>query len=135
MSRIVLALKNVLTRIGSVDTVVFDEVDSGIGGATAEIVGRKLKTLSAHHQVICITHLPQIASFGGPHLRVSKQVAGGRTSTVVEKIDDAQKIEEIGRMLGGVDVTETARDHARELLAAAGADEGGSRHAKKSAHR
>jgi len=135
LSRIVLALKNVLTRIGSVDTVVFDEVDSGIGGATAEIVGRKLKTLSAHHQVICITHLPQIASFGGPHLRVSKQVAGGRTSTVVEKIDDAQKIEEIGRMLGGVDVTETARDHARELLAAAGADEGGSRHAKKSAHR
>jgi DNA repair protein RecN (Recombination protein N) len=135
LSRIVLALKNVLTRIGSVDTVVFDEVDSGIGGATAEIVGRKLKTLSAHHQVVCITHLPQIASFGGPHLRVSKQVEGGRTSTVVEKIDDAQKIEEIGRMLGGVDVTETARDHARELLAAAGADEGRNRHAKKSAHR
>lgn len=135
LSRIVLALKNVLTRIGSVDTVVFDEVDSGIGGATAEIVGRKLKTLSAHHQVICITHLPQIASFGGPHLRVSKQVAGGRTFTVVERIDDAQKIEEIGRMLGGVDVTETARDHARELLAAAGTDAGRSRHAKKSAHR
>lgn len=135
LSRIVLALKNVLTRIGSVDTVVFDEVDSGIGGATAEIVGRKLKALSAHHQVICITHLPQIASFGGPHLRVSKKVAGGRTSTVVEKIDDEQKIEELGRMLGGVDVTETARDHARELLAAAGAGEGRSRHAKKSAHR
>ena len=135
LSRIVLALKNVLTRIGSVDTVVFDEVDSGIGGATAEIVGRKLKTLSAHHQVICITHLPQIASFGGPHLRVSKKVAGGRTSTVVEKIDDEQKIEEIGRMLGGVDVTETARDHARELLAAAGAAAGRSRNAKKSAHR
>ena len=135
LSRIVLALKNVLTRIGSVDTVVFDEVDSGIGGATAEIVGRKLKTLSAHHQVICITHLPQIASFGGPHLRVSKKIVGGRTSTVVEKIDDEQKIEEIGRMLGGVDVTETARDHARELLAAAGAAAGRSRNAKKSAHR
>ena len=140
LSRIVLALKNVLSQTGSVATVVFDEVDSGIGGATAEIVGRKLKEVSAHHQVICITHLPQIASFGGPHLRVSKQVVDGRTSTLVEKIDDEQKIEEIGRMLGGVDVTETARDHAREMLAAAGAarvtvDTGRSKHAKKSAHR
>jgi len=105
LSRIVLALKNVLSRTGSVDTVVFDEVDSGIGGATAEIVGRKLKEVSAHHQVICITHLPQIASFGGRHLRVSKQVADGRTATVVDKIDDEQKIEEISRMLGGVNVT------------------------------
>ena len=140
LSRVVLALKNVLSQTGSVATVVFDEVDSGIGGATAEIVGRKLKEVSVHHQVICITHLPQIASFGGPHLRVSKQVVDGRTSTLVEKIDDEQKIEEIGRMLGGVDVTETARDHAREMLAAAGAaratvDTGRSKHAKKSAHR
>ena len=140
LSRIVLALKNVLSRTGSVDTVVFDEVDSGIGGATAEIVGRKLKEVSAHHQVICITHLPQIASFGGSHLRVSKQVADGRTATKVDKIDDEQKIEEISRMLGGVNVTETARDHARAMLAAAGAargavDAGRSKHAEKSAHR
>jgi len=139
LSRIVLGLKNVLFETGSVATVVFDEVDQGIGGATAEIVGRKLKDVSAHHQVICITHLPQIASFGGPHLRVTKHVAYGRTSTVVEKIDEEQKIEEIGRMLGGVDVTETARDHAREMLAAAAAnvtaDTGRSRHAKKSTHR
>jgi len=137
LSRIVLALKNVLSQTGSVATVVFDEVDSGIGGATAEIVGRKLKEVSAHHQVICITHLPQIASFGGRHLRVTKQVADGRTATAVEKIDDEQKIEEISRMLGGVDVTETARDHARTMLAAAGAarfaaDTGRGRHAKKS---
>ena len=76
LSRIVLALKNVLSQTGSVGTVVFDEVDSGIGGATAEIVGRKLKEVSAHHQVICITHLPQIASFGDTHLRVAKKVAG-----------------------------------------------------------
>jgi len=140
LSRIVLALKNVLSQTGSVATVVFDEVDSGIGGATAEIVGRKLKEVSAHHQVICITHLPQIASFGGPHLRVTKQVADGRTATKVEKIYDEQKIEEISRMLGGVDVTETARDHAREMLAAAkaahvAADKGRSKHAKKSTHR
>ncbi len=138
LSRIVLALKNVLSQTGSVATVLFDEVDSGIGGATAEIVGRKLKQISAHHQVICITHLPQIASFSGRHLRVTKQVYDGRTSTAVEKIDDAQKIEEISRMLGGVDVTETAREHAREMLAAAAArlaaDTGRGRHAKKSAN-
>ena len=140
LSRIVLALKNVLSRTGSVATVVFDEVDQGIGGATAEIVGRKLKEVSAHHQVICITHLPQIASFGGHHLRVAKHVIDGRTATVVNEIDEQEKIEEIGRMLGGVDVTNTARDHAREMLAAAGAaghtvDTGRSRDAKKSAHR
>jgi len=140
LSRIVLALKNVLSQTGSVGTIVFDEVDSGIGGATAEIVGRKLKEVSAHHQVICITHLPQIASFGAAHLRVEKQVADGRTATMVSKIDDQQKIEEISRMLGGVDVTETARDHARAMLAAARAtrvavDAGRSKHAEKSAHR
>ena len=140
LSRIVLALKNVLSQTGSVATVVFDEVDSGIGGATAEIVGRKLKEVSVHHQVICITHLPQIASFGGHHLRVAKKVAEGRTSTMVEQLDRQQKIEEISRMLGGVDVTETARDHAREMLSAASkslvaADTGRSKHAKKSAHR
>jgi len=139
LSRIVLALKNVLSGTGSVDTVVFDEVDSGIGGATAEIVGRKLKDVSAHHQVICITHLPQIASFGGLHLRVAKQVSGGRTATTVEKIDEDRKIEEISRMLGGVDITDTARDHARAMLTAAratriGADSGRSRHAEKSTH-
>ncbi len=140
LSRIVLALKNALSRTGSVGTVVFDEVDSGIGGATAEIVGRKLKDISAHHQVICITHLPQIAAYGGLHLRVSKKVADGRTTTGVEKLDESRKIEEISRMLGGVDLSQTARDHARAMLAAAGAnpkaaDSGRSKHAEKSAHR
>ena len=140
LSRIVLVLKNVLSQTGSVGTVVFDEVDSGIGGATAEIVGRKLKEVSAHHQVICITHLPQIASFGSRHLRVTKKVADGRTATGVETLDEQQKIEEISRMLGGVDLTQTVRDHAREMIAAAGAakdaaDSGRSRHVKKSAHR
>lgn len=140
LSRIVLALKNVLSQNGSVGTVVFDEVDSGIGGATAEIVGRKLKDLAANHQVICITHLPQIASFGGNHLLVQKRIAGGRTITTVEKLSDDQKIEEISRMLGGVDLTETTRDHAREMLGSARAkdvhaDSGGMKNAKKSAHR
>ncbi len=119
LSRIVLALKNVLSRTGSVDTVVFDEVDSGIGGATAEIVGRKLKEVSANHQVVCITHLPQIACFGGSHFRVAKEVAGGRTATTVEMLTDEQKIEEISRMLGGVDLTQTTREHAKEMITGA----------------
>ena len=140
LSRIVLALKNVLSRTGSVATIVFDEVDSGIGGATAEIVGRKLKEVSANHQIVCITHLPQIACFGGSHFRVAKEVAGGRTATTVEMLTDEQKIEEISRMLGGVDLTQTTREHAREMLSGAktaGVCENleGKKDAKKSAHR
>ncbi len=139
LSRIVLGLKNVLSQTGSVATVVFDEVDSGIGGATAEIVGRKLQEVSANHQVICITHLPQIASFGGLHLRVTKSVANGRTATQVETLDEQQKVEEISRMLGGVHLTRTARDHAQAMLDAAAAKTKHtgttrSKHAEKSAH-
>ena len=116
LSRIVLALKNVLAHTGSVATVVFDEVDSGIGGATAEIVGRKLKEVSAGHQVICITHLPQIASFGEGHYLVAKKVLNGRTVATVVKLDEKRRIEEISRMLGGVDITVAAREHAREMM-------------------
>ena len=139
LSRIVLAMKNVLSQTGSVGTVVFDEVDSGIGGATAEILGRKLKDISANHQVICITHLPQIASYGGLHLRVTKRVDAGRTSTVVEKLDEEMKVEEISRMLGGVELSQTARDHARAMLSRARvevrkAESERSKHAAKSAH-
>jgi len=116
LSRIILALKNVLSSAGSVSSIIFDEVDNGIGGAVAEIVGRKLKEVSAKHQVICITHLPQIACFGEKHLYVSKKVVKGRTITSVHELDREQKIEEVSRMLGGVDVTPTTREHAREML-------------------
>lgn len=139
LSRIVLALKNVLSQAVAVDTVVFDEVDSGIGGATAEIVGRKLKEVSASHQVICITHLPQIACYGDSHLHVAKKIAAGRTTTIVNKLNDEQKIEEISRMLGGVDLTAMTRDHAREMLESASASclESGEEknNAEKSTHR
>jgi len=140
LSRIVLGLKNVLSGTGSVGTVVFDEVDSGIGGATAEIVGRKLKDVSANHQVVCITHLPQIACFGDSHYRVAKKVTGGRTATTVEMLTDEQKIEEISRMLGGVDLTQTTREHAREMISGAKTTGAGDnseeqKDAKKSAHR
>jgi DNA repair protein RecN (Recombination protein N) len=116
LSRIILSLKNVLSRTGSVSSMIFDEVDNGIGGAVAEIVGRKLKEVSAAHQVICITHLPQIACFGEKHLYVSKKVVKNRTITSVNELDNEQKIEEISRMLGGVDVTEKTREHACEMI-------------------
>jgi DNA repair protein RecN (Recombination protein N) len=119
LSRIMLAMKKVLARTGSVGTIVFDEVDSGIGGATAQIVGQKLKEVSRHHQVLCITHLPQIACCGDRHYRVVKRIAGKRTNTTVSVLSEEERLEEIARMLGGVELTEKTRDHAREMLLAA----------------
>ena len=112
-------LKKVLARTGSVGTIVFDEVDSGIGGATAEIVGQKLREVSRHHQVLCITHLPQIACCGDRHYRVVKRIAGERTNTSVAVLSEEERLEEIARMLGGVELTEKTREHAREMLRAA----------------
>lgn len=116
LSRIMLALKKALAQTGSVGTIVFDEVDSGIGGAMAQIVGRKLKEVSGHHQVLCITHLPQIACCADRHYRVVKRVAGNRTNTAVSVLSEEERLEEIARMLGGIELTEKTRDHAREML-------------------
>jgi DNA repair protein RecN (Recombination protein N) len=118
LSRIMLALKKVLARTGSVGTIVFDEVDSGIGGATAEIVGQKLREVARHHQVLCITHLPQIACCGDRHYRVVKRVAGERTNTSVSLLSGEERLEEITRMLAGVELTEKTKEHAREMLLA-----------------
>ena len=116
LSRVILALKAILAETESVETVIFDEVDAGIGGATAEVVGRKLVELARHHQVICITHLPQIAKFGEHHFSISKHVLNGRTQTVIEPLNSDERRKEIARMLGGEDITATALEHARELL-------------------
>jgi len=116
LSRVVLALKVILAENDSVGTVVFDEVDAGIGGGTAEMVGRKLADLAKSHQVICITHLPQIARFGNHHFRIDKEVIGGRTVTVIEQINHKQRVREIARMLGGEKITRKTIDHAREML-------------------
>jgi DNA repair protein RecN (Recombination protein N) len=118
LSRIVLAMKKVLATTASVGTVVFDEVDSGIGGAAAEAVGEKLKDVSTHHQVICITHLPQIACFGNTHFLVSKEVNKGRTNTGINFLNESERVDEITRMLGGLEITEKTREHAREMLKA-----------------
>jgi DNA repair protein RecN (Recombination protein N) len=116
LSRIMLAMKKILAKVGGMQVLIFDEVDSGIGGAIAEVVGRKLKELSAEHQVICVTHLAQIACFADNHHSVRKQVHGGRTITRVEKLEKEGIVEEIARMLGGVKVTEKTRAHAKEML-------------------
>jgi DNA repair protein RecN (Recombination protein N) len=116
LSRVVLALKAILAETDAVETVVFDEVDAGIGGVTAEVVGRKLSELAQHHQIICITHLPQIAKFGEHHFSISKQVADGRTKTAIEPLGEKDRYREIARMLGGEKITATTLEHARELL-------------------
>ncbi|MFP3868614.1 MAG: DNA repair protein RecN [Desulfobacteraceae bacterium] len=119
LSRLVLGLKNILAREAGVETMVFDEVDAGIGGAVAQVVGQKLHNLAAKHQIICITHLPQIACFGDCHFRVDKQVQDGRTVTTVNKLSADERLQEIARMLGGSQITDTTLAHARELLATA----------------
>lgn len=116
LSRVVLALKAILAATDSVGTVVFDEVDAGIGGGVAEVVGQKLSELAKHHQVICITHLPQIAKFGDHHFNISKSVSRGRTRTTISPLSENERIDEIARMLGGVKITQKTLDHAREML-------------------
>ena len=96
--------------------MVFDEVDSGIGGAIAEIVGRELRSLGERGQVLCVTHLPQVASQGHHHLRVAKSTDGRTTRTSLTQLTPADRVEEIARMLGGVEVTGKAREHAKEML-------------------
>jgi len=116
LSRIMLAMKRILARIGGRQVLVFDEVDAGIGGAMAEVVGRKLKELSQHHQVICVTHLPQIACFADQHHSVRKEVKSGRTITLVDRLEKELIVDEIARMLGGLKVTEKTRAHAKEMI-------------------
>jgi DNA repair protein RecN (Recombination protein N) len=116
LSRIMLVMKKVLASTGSVGTIIFDEVDTGIGGATAEIVGQKLKDVSMNHQVLCITHLPQIACFGDRHYRVWKEIFRDRTNTCLDILTENERLDEITRMLGGVDPTKKTREHAKEML-------------------
>jgi DNA repair protein RecN (Recombination protein N) len=116
LSRVVLALKSILAATESVATIVFDEVDAGIGGAVAEVVGRKLAELARHHQVICITHLPQIAKFGDHHFKISKHVTDGRTRTTISRLSAEERTREIARMLGGEKITRVTLEHAKELL-------------------
>ncbi|HYB21870.1 MAG TPA: DNA repair protein RecN, partial [Thermodesulfobacteriota bacterium] len=116
LSRIMLAMKRLFAEETLVKTLIFDEVDAGIGGGIAEIVGRKLKEIARQHQVFCITHLPQIASFADSHYKVIKKQTGGRTHVEVRQLTEGERTEEIARMLGGVKITSKTLDHAREML-------------------
>ncbi|MBS7455936.1 DNA repair protein RecN [Coralloluteibacterium stylophorae] len=116
LSRISLAIEVATLDADAVPTMVFDEVDTGIGGAVAEVVGQKLRALGARRQALCVTHLPQVAAQGHGHYRVSKDVSAGTTHSQVTALDSAARTEEIARMLGGLDITETTLAHARQML-------------------
>ena len=116
LSRISLAIQTITSQVAQVPTLIFDEVDAGIGGRVAEIVGKQLKDLGKKHQVMCITHLPQVAACADLQWQVSKSAANGKVASKVMVLDAAQRIEEIARMLGGVKITATTRQHAAEML-------------------
>jgi DNA repair protein RecN (Recombination protein N) len=118
LSRVMLALKTLATTDAPGKTLIFDEVDAGIGGAVADTVGARLQRLGKQFQVLCITHLPQIAAYGATHFQIEKSVRNGRTSTRVQRIDGAAREAEIGRMIGGTDVTAAVLAGAREMLEA-----------------
>jgi len=121
LSRLSLAVQVALIRGNEAAQgvcMVFDEVDSGVGGAVAEIVGRELAALGARAQVLCVTHLPQVAALGDRHLRVAKLTDGATTRTQITSLEGPARTEEIARMLGGLAITDKAREHAAEMLAA-----------------
>ncbi|MCI9067842.1 MAG: DNA repair protein RecN [Lachnospiraceae bacterium] len=115
LSRIMLAIKAVLADSDDVPTLIFDEIDSGISGRTAQKVSEKLNEIGKSHQVICITHLPQIAAMADSHYKIEKTVKGGRTVTEVTRLGEKEEIEELGRLLGGVSITKTVEKNAREM--------------------
>jgi DNA repair protein RecN (Recombination protein N) len=126
MSRVMLALKVAVeesavkpkSKAPAPRTLVFDEIDIGIGGRAAEAVGQKLKALSRGQQVLCVTHLPQIAAFAGQHLVVEKREDHGRTKTQIRLLDDRARTQEVARMLSGAKVTDTSLQHAAQMIAA-----------------
>ena len=116
LSRVILGLKALLAQEDAVETIIFDEVDSGIGGATAQTVGQKMADLSKTRQVLCITHLAQIARFGDHHYQIVKKVADNRTMTTITELSKEDRIREMARMIGGEPITQASLEHAKEML-------------------
>ena len=131
LSRVMLAIEVVLAHSDPVPTLVFDEVDAGVGGRAAVEIGRRLARLAGSHQVIVVTHLPQVAAFADRHLVVDKSAKGGVTRSDVRRVDERDRVIELARMLAGMDSTETGRAHAEELLAVAAADKKTTRKSRK----
>jgi DNA repair protein RecN (Recombination protein N) len=116
MSRVMLAIKNAFSDIEKAPCVVFDEIDAGVGGQTANMVGQKIKTISKNSQILCITHLPQIASISDNHIFVDKKVQGNKTYTEIKILNAVERVEEIARMLGGNENIEASMEHAKKLV-------------------
>ncbi len=119
MSRIMLAFKNIIADYDSIPTLIFDEIDTGISGITASIVGQKLKQIAKNHQIICITHLPQIAACGDDNYRIQKESDGNSTKTTVIALNKTEKMHEIARLLGGINITDITLQSAKELIESA----------------
>ena len=119
LSRISLAIQVIASDASDMPVMVFDEVDAGVGGGIAELIGRRMRALGRNRQVLCVTHLPQVASQAHHHYRVEKIAGKDHTRTTIARLDDAVRIEELARMLGGMTITETTREHAREMVRAA----------------
>jgi DNA repair protein RecN (Recombination protein N) len=117
LSRLMLSIKSLCGSDERGRTLVFDEVDAGIGGRVAEAVGKRLSEISANNQVLCVTHLPQIAAFADSHFSVQKTIVDGRTETMVKSLAPSERVDEMSRMLAGETITETTRRHALEMLA------------------
>lgn len=122
IARVMLAVKTVVAEHDAIPVLVFDEIDSNIGGEVGRAVGEKLRAVARHHQVIAITHLPQSAVYGARHLAVAKAVSGGRTRSTIQPLEGEARVAEIARMLGGTSLTSVVEQHARELLSRAQAD-------------
>jgi DNA repair protein RecN (Recombination protein N) len=116
MSRFMLAFKTILADIDQIDTLVFDEIDTGISGIAAQIVGEKLSDIAKKKQIICITHLPQIAANADTHYRIEKNTSNDRTFTNIKKLDDAEMVDEIARLIAGSNITEKTMQHATEII-------------------
>jgi DNA repair protein RecN (Recombination protein N) len=118
LARIALAISVITSTATATPTLIFDEVDSGIGGAVAEVVGRLLQRLGQERQVLCVTHLPQVASQASQHFQVAKlSDSSGKPVSRIDLLDETARVEEIARMLGGLEITATTRKHAKEMLA------------------
>lgn len=115
LSRIMLGIKTIMAGQDDIDTLIFDEIDTGISGRTAQKVAEQMKLLSKKHQIICITHLPQIAAMADNHLKIEKTSEGNETSTKIYPLDEEKSVEELARMLGGAEITETVMQNAREM--------------------
>ena len=120
LSRIMLAIKAVLADTDDIPTLIFDEIDTGISGRTAQKVSEKLSIISRNHQVICITHLPQIAAMADTHFEIEKQARKGATTTSIRQLEDEEMVAELARLLGGAEITEAVYDNAREMKRLAG---------------